>query len=268
MIIENDISSSNYKTNTDFGTPLICKLDAYSRMTELGFCYLRSNDFTLSPSQQHDLNIIQKHFDSLAIDPYDQNSGRYRQHSKYIFLPCYKLLIPHSSERTSYYKQDIGFNDEVMEQARAFQPVPNDILSNNLIRSMILHDFENSPLRQYSSTVPMEVGIHFIRMEAKVDSPSISVPNRLHKDGEPCTWIHLINRVGVCGGENIITDNTKTNVLCREIMHDTLDSIGLVDELVWHQVKPIYVDEQSEIGHRDVILIDFTPMLATPNTPN
>jgi hypothetical protein len=47
-----------------------------------------------------------------------------------------------------------------------------------------------------------------------------------------------------------------------------LDSIGIVDDLVWHQVKPVHVDGHGKVGFRDVILIDFTPMFAVPNNPS
>ena len=221
----------------EFENTLECRVSAYPMMTDVGYCKLASDDFNRTDAQKSDLSIIQRHFDTLALDPYS-------------------------------YKQDVGFNDEVVEEARKFQPVPNEILSNNLITSLVLHDFKNSPLHEYASTIPMEVGIHFIRMKATVDAPGISVPNRLHKDGEPCTWIHLINRDGVSGGENIITDNTKTNILCNEAMLKPLDSIGIVDDLVWHQVKPVHVDGHGKVGFRDVILIDFTPMFAVPNNPS
>ncbi|WP_440531227.1 2OG-Fe dioxygenase family protein [Serratia ureilytica] len=252
----------------EFENTLECRVSAYPMMTDVGYCKLASDDFNLTDAQKSDLSIIQRHFDTLALDPYGENAGRYRQHSKYVLLPCFNLLIPQSSEHAYSYKQDVGFNDEVVEEARKFQPVPNEILSNNLITSLVLHDFKNSPLHEYASTIPMEVGIHFIRMKATVDAPGISVPNRLHKDGEPCTWIHLINRDGVSGGENIITDNTKTNILCNEAMLKPLDSIGIVDDLVWHQVKPVHVDGDGKVGFRDVILIDFTPMFAVPNNPS
>ncbi|MEJ2795564.1 2OG-Fe dioxygenase family protein [Iodobacter sp. LRB] len=247
---------------------LECRVNAYPIMKSMGYCKLDSDDFSLTDEQKSDLSHIQRHFDTLALDPYGEKSGRYRQHSKYVFLPCLNLLVPQSSEYAYSYKQDIGFNDEVVDEARKFQSVPNDILSNKLITSLVLHDFKNSPLHQYSSTIPMEVGIHFIRMKAEVGSPGVSVPNRLHKDGEPCTWVHLINRNGVSGGESIITDNTKTNILCNQIMLNPLDSIGVVDDLVWHQVKPVHVDGHGKVGYRDVILIDFTPMFAMPNNPS
>lgn len=253
--------------HNEFDNTLVCRVNAYQTMKSMGYCQLDSDDFNLTDEQKSDLSFIQRHFDSLALDPYDEKSGRYRQHSKYVLLPCLHLLVPQSSEHAYSYKQDVGFNDEVIGEARKFQPVPDEILSNKLIASLILHDFKNSPLYQYADTVPMEVGIHFIRMKATFSSPSISVPNRLHKDGEPCTWIHLINRNGVSGGENIITDNTQTNILCNQIMLRPLDSIGIVDDLVWHQVKPIHVEEQGKVGYRDVMLIDFTPMFAMPNNP-
>ena len=97
--------------------------------------------------------------------------------------------------------------------------------------------------------------------------PGVGVPNCLHKDGEPVTWIHLMNRKGVDGGENIITDNSQKQVLCETTLNAPLDSIGIVDEMVWHMVKPVRVAEPAAVGVRDVILVDFTPLMAAPSKP-
>lgn len=40
--------------------------------------------------------------------------------------------------------------------------------------------------------------------------PGISSPDRLHTGGEPYTFIHLLEQVGVTGGESLVTDNKKT----------------------------------------------------------
>lgn len=78
MIIENETPVKKFKTDIELDSKLSCKVNAYTSMISSGFCYLHSNNFILSSSQEYNLDLIKKHFEHLAIDPYDQNSGRYR----------------------------------------------------------------------------------------------------------------------------------------------------------------------------------------------
>ncbi|MFK0691139.1 2OG-Fe dioxygenase family protein [Mesorhizobium sp. IMUNJ 23033] len=235
-------------------------------MVHSGFCYLKGDEFILTNEEKAELAKVQDHFAVLPRDPYGQASNRYRQFSRYLLIPFAGLLIPRP-ERTPTYRQHAAFNDEAPDLARQFEAIPGRFLSSDLIRALIVHDFQNSPFDEHSLSLPFEVGLHFIRLQAEPDKPGIAVPNRLHKDGEPFTWIHLINRSGVTGGENIVTDNEQANVLCEAILNSPLDTIGIVDDQVWHQVKPVYAEAHVRMGFRDVVLVDFTPMVAKPLEP-
>lgn len=246
--------------------PLKCLKETRQQMANIGFCYLKGDDFVLTENQNLAFRRVQDHFNVLPRDPYDEVANRYRQLSRYVLIPFAGLLIPRP-EQASLYKQDVAFNDETKVVERQFEALPERIYSCEFIRALIVHDFQNSPFDEYSLSLPIDVGVHFIRLLAEPGKPGVAVPNRLHKDGEPFTWIHLVNRKGVTGGENVITDNSQANVLCETTLNNSLDSIGIADDRVWHQVKPVYAEEQVNVGFRDVILIDFTPMVAQPLEP-
>lgn len=240
--------------------------DAREQMKNDGFCYVDAKDFVLTPEQESSFIAVQQHFEALPLDTYDKAANRYRQLTRYVLLPFAGLLVPRPYKAITY-KQEVGFNQEAMGVARQFEAVPDNICGSDFLRALIMHDFANSPLDDEMLAGPIEVGVHFIRMKATPDRPGVAVPNRLHKDGEPVTWIHLMNRKGVTGGENIITDNSQMKVLCETTLNSPLDSIGIVDEMVWHMVKPVQVAEPAKVGVRDVILIDFTPLVSAPSAP-
>jgi hypothetical protein len=105
----------------------------------------------------------------------------------------------------------------------------------------------------------VDVGVHAIRCVARPGLPGISSPNRLHKDGEPFTFVHLIGRHGITGGKNLVTDNAK-QLLVSLTLTERLDTVAVSDKDGYHQVKPIEVAPGHSEGYRDVLLIDFTPM--------
>lgn len=240
--------------------------DALKRMKMDGFCHVEADDFILTKEERTSFMAVRRHFEALPLDTYDKAANRYRQLTRYVLLPFAGLLVPRPYKAITY-KQDVGFNQEAMGVTRQFQAVPDSICRSDFLRALIMHDFANSPLDDEMLAGPIEVGVHFIRLKATPDRPGVAVPNRLHKDGEPVTWIHLMNRKGVVGGENIITNNSQKKVLCETTLNAPLDSIGIVDDMVWHMVKPVRVAEPAKVGIRDVILVDFTPLVAAPSEP-
>ena len=245
---------------------LRCPKSLKSKMKKHGFCHLRGTDFSLSDEQFSDLKEIQEYFHSLPVDPYDDAGQRLRQLSRYIIIPFKQILIPRPDKSTRYV-QNIRYNDEINRSSRVFDPISEEFRDSKFIQSLIYSDFHNSPFSKSDLSLPIDVGVHLIRMQATPEAPGLPTPNKLHKDGEPFTWIHLISRENVFGGENIITDNTKEKVLCHATLEAPMDTIGIVDSAVWHQVKPIFVNPLEESGFRDAILVDFTVMTPQPLSP-
>ncbi len=200
--------------------------------------------------------MLRQDYETLPPDQYCESGNRYRRHSRYVLLPWLNLL---ESRPIAQYLQDRELNPTDGGVIRTFERLSKAIEANAFLREMILFDFSNTTFEETIWSTPVDVGVHAIRYVARPGLPGVSSPNRLHKDGEPFTFIHLIERHGVTGGESLVADNDK-RPLVRVTLSDCLDTVTVSDKDVYHQVEPIEVASGESEGHRDVLLIDFTPM--------
>ena len=171
-------------------------------------------------------------------------------------LPWLNLL---ESRPISQYTQDRELNPTDGGVIRTFERLSKAVEANAFLREMIIFDFFNTTFNKAIWSTPVDVGVHAIRYVARPDLPGVSSPNMLHKDGEPFTFVHLIKRYGITGGENLVTDNNK-RPLVRITLTDCLDTVIVSDKDVYHRVEPIEAAPGESGGYRDVLLIDFTPM--------
>lgn len=240
-------------------TELTCSLCPKSELLRQGYCYIPGTTFALTPIQRQGFESIKRHFASLPADPYAADGNRFRQYRRLTLL-TYGGLFPRPGEE-SKYEQSIELNKEAGGHERRFDPVPDRLANSAFLKDMILFDFENSAFSRSQLNAPIDVGLHFIRLLATSNTPGVSVPDCLHKDGEPYTWIHLVDRIDVVGGESLVADNAK-QPLFEKTLEEPLDTVGVVDEMVYHQVKSVHVRNGVCKGYRDVILVDFTPSAA------
>lgn len=63
----------NKEIDNVFSNKLMCQVNAIQGMKNAGYCQLDSDNFSLSDQQKYDLSLIQRHFDTLARDPYGEN---------------------------------------------------------------------------------------------------------------------------------------------------------------------------------------------------
>ncbi|MEO1278705.1 MAG: 2OG-Fe dioxygenase family protein [Planctomycetota bacterium] len=201
-------------------------------------------------------------YDHLPVDHYSRDGNRFRRHQRFVLVPRPLTLIPTA---VSQYSQSLRLNPRDGDTIRDFEPLPSELVQNAFLRALILHDFENSPFASISSNnLAYDVGLHLVRLRPRLGQPAISSPNRLHKDGEWITWIHLVSRHNVSGGESLVTDNDK-ELLLRSTLRRPLDTLGVWDHSVYHHVSQVDVAEGHDEGYRDVLLVDFTPMVPTTN---
>lgn len=105
----------------------------------------------------------------------------------------------------------------------------------------------------------VQVGVHLIKVIAKPDCPGVSSPGVLHKDGEPYTFIHLVERKNITGGLSTVASNDKATLL-EIALRNALDTIAVSDADVFHNVDAIHVEPGYDQGFRSVLLIDFSPL--------
>ncbi len=221
-----------------------------------GYACFKGSDLSIPHHLQRELSLLRQVYEDLPSDQYCESGNRYRRHSRYVLLPWMNLL---ESRPISEYIQDRELNPTDGGIIRTFERLSKAMEANAFLREMILFDFFNTTFEKAIWSTPVDVGVHAIRYVARSGLPGVSSPNRLHKDGEPFTFLHMIERHGITGGENLVTDNEK-RPLVRMTLTDCLDTIAVSDADVYHQVEPIEVAPGESEGYRDVLLIDFTPM--------
>jgi len=221
-----------------------------------GYACFKGSELSIPNHLQRDLSLLRQEYEALPPDQYCESGNRYRRHSRYVLLPWLNLLEPRP---ISHYTQDRELNPTDGGVIRTFERLSTAAEANSFLREMILFDFFNTTFEEAIWSTPVDVGVHVIRYVSRPGLPGISSPNRLHKDGEPFTFVHLIDRHAIAGGESLVTDNDK-RPLVRTILTDCLDTVVVSDKDVYHQVEPIEVAAGESEGYRDVLLIDFTPM--------
>lgn len=197
----------------------------------------------------------------LPADKYCGEGTRKRRHTRLILFPWEQQLL--RWPKNSYF-QEAAINQDAAGIAREFEPLTINMLENEFLREVILTDFNQLPFATADLQQPFDVGLHVIRTVPQQDQAAVASPNRLHKDTEPFTFIHLLERENIVGGENIVTDNAKEPLFIATLM-DLMDTIVVKDDAVYHHVMPINLENSQVPGFRTVLLIDFTPMRSAVN---
>ncbi|QDU02419.1 hypothetical protein V6x_21220 [Gimesia chilikensis] len=211
-----------------------------------------------TPGELNDEAVaLLKEFDQLPPDPFAQQTLRHRRLGYFLALPWKGEIVPRPG---SSYAQSAYHNPEDGGNQRTFESLTPAIASNGFLQALIRFDLRQIPFGAPNFPQAVDVGVHMVRMVATHDHPGISSPNCLHKDGEPYTFIHLIQREGVEGGESVVADNDRRE-LFRKTLTDALDTVVVDDRAVYHQITPITSNSAVRGGFRDVLLIDFTPLV-------
>ncbi|OYD07022.1 2OG-Fe dioxygenase family protein [Paludifilum halophilum] len=214
-------------------------------------------------------------FTDLPADPYARDTQRYRRYSRAVIIPWTHELHwlpnyhPRNGEPVCEYYQG-AYNAEYQEEYRAFAPVPEAIKSNPLLQEMILYNFKLTFWDERILTMPIHVGVHFVKMSVDdPDSESVASPNHVHQDGEPFTFCHLIERSNVIGGINTIAtpecagknrEEIDPNLIHEEFeLTSPLESYGICDRMVSHYVSGVRLGTDRDVAERSAILIDYVP---------
>ena len=201
--------------------------------------------------------------DDLPPDPYCEVQNRFRRLQYFTALPWCDHVV---ARPVSHYQQDSAFNPDQQGRTRYFEPLADATAANALLAALIRFDLAQLPLLSERLVNPVDVGVHLVRMVVVSGKPAVSSPPHLHKDGEPFTFIHLIRRHQIRGGQTVVAEGRTPfsqvpgRVIDRFTLDRPLESVAVSDSHVFHGVEPIEVAPGHGTGFRDVLLIDFTPM--------
>lgn len=237
---------------------LATDVDPRHDLRESGFVYLQGEDFIVPAALAEPLDTLVEAYEYLPKDRYSETGCRFRRHQRFVLTPRPLTVIPTD---ISNYAQSVLLNSKDGGTVREFEPLPDELATNSFLQALIRYDFEHSPFASVrSSNLAYDVGLHLVRMRARQGQPAVASPNKLHKDGEWVTWIHLISRKGIQGGESVVANNDK-EVLMRATLARRLDTVAVWDDAVFHHVNPVEVVGGEDEGYRDVLIVDFTPMV-------
>ncbi|MBK3662815.1 2OG-Fe dioxygenase family protein [Bradyrhizobium diazoefficiens] len=249
-----------------------------------GFAYERGQNIqsVLSASA---LDWIKMAREAGRCAPLDQNrggreAGRHRYYSAGVyvnhaaagtrFVPC-PPFVDASGELFTTFLQPPGTNRDY-DTERRFDPFPETLIRHDGLQQLVDLCFQITP----SSLFPNEardwlrVGLHLVCLHAEGVRPGMSSPNRAHVDGELCTSIVMVERVNVIGGASLVVEREFADAHPNEIpsesrladitLEATLDILTVDDRRVAHYVFPVFAGKNT-IGHRTVLLVDFTPLI-------
>lgn len=235
--------------------------DMKKALVEKGYGFSRGEDIRVSSRLRPALKTFLSECVDLPADKYCPDGTRKRRHTRLILFPWQQQLLGWPK---SCYFQDAAINNDAAGVAREFEPLTEAMLKNEFLRQIILTDFSQTTFAAADMQQPFDVGLHVVKTMPRANQPAVASPNRLHKDTEPFTFIHLLNRENIIGGENIITDNAKEPLFITTLK-DLMDTIVVQDDRVYHHVMPINLANPQASGFRTVLLIDFTPMRSAVN---
>ena len=216
-------------------------------LEECGYAAVEARNMGL-PLLEPERQALTRAWGALVQDLHMGDSGtyRYRRYSRFLLnFPELELL-----EGNSIF-QNLHDNPLNGGSLRTFAPLEADHIGNPFLQGLIRRDAELLGLTEGR----WAVGVHFLRIVARPDSPGHPAPEGVHLDSERFTVQHLIERENVRGGVFSAYDAEKMPIF-HWLQLKAWDSVFFTGS-TWHSASPIEVRDPAREGHRDIILIDF-----------
>jgi len=244
------------------------KVDIRRKLQRGGFCHWQGGDLVYAPEAETFWQDLQAASSTLPRDEYCKAGNRYRRYAQYVTMPWSNTLQPLPPGE---YYQSAEYNAVDGGVGRWFAPLTPREQLNPFLLGLIWFDLHQIPWPKKKFQRPIQVGVHFVKHVAEPGRAGISSPDELHRDGEPYTFVHLVERSGVEGGVNTIaplaytgyqpTDVPPNDLLLQVVLTSPLDSFVVSDVAVCHHVSAVNVMPGYERGSRSVLLIEFLPLI-------
>lgn len=151
--------------------------------------------------------------------------------------------------------------DGIIPQERRFAEVPFDFERSAGIQDIMkqstsaVANFEQKKGRCLSEC---EIGIHMFRVHCTVDVATSPAPEGRHQDGFDYISVSVLDRCKVEGAESIVARTLEGPPLLQKVF---MPGQGIVfdDKFYYHDVTPILPSSGCTEGHRDVLVLTFTP---------
>lgn len=195
-------------------------------------------------------------YDRLPRDNYISDSTRFRCLNRLTLDFHENGIVLKNNNITLPYTQNQAFNPILGNVQREYQ---SDVAftSGNKILQYLISSHATILSKIEPEIVKYDINIHAVRYQPKKSKPSNSTPAGFHKDGEPYYGIYVLQRKNIVGGETEIADNNM-NSLGKFTLQEG-EGYFLLDSQVYHSVVEMNLQNESEIGYRDILNIDYLP---------
>lgn len=220
------------------------------------YAVARGDEFIIDDDLKPHVAALQAFWDRLDPDPYyggGEGCYRVRRYSDFDFDPRTGSMTRRNHIR---YYQSERQNAYVGGKERHFGDVEVETVDNPFFHELVRYDFDQYPLPEAYRLRTWICQIHMIRIVVAPGSTTPITPEGVHCDGYPFAGVHLINRVGVAGGESSVYTGEGER-LASLTFERPLDSLWFEDRRMKHYVTPISAAGEVP-GHRDLLAISFS----------
>jgi hypothetical protein len=229
-----------------------------------GFLILSKSDFMKKGTSsliKKDLAALQESYSNLCLDNYMRDGGlyRYRRFARFTIDSMTKEIhaLPHGP-----FFQSISINTLNGGVPRTFEPLENKIESNAALHHLIQVLFQKVPNRYEHHR--WKVFTHQIRIKGIGSQVGKPTPEGIHQDGHHYVGMIMMGRNNVTGGLSRIYSSDQIPIYNYRLS-SPLDALLVNDQRVFHDVTIIEPKDLSKPATRDMLLIDFNPLLDSEN---
>lgn len=221
-----------------------------------GFATIRGAEIVLTPDMASELEALRRCWNNLDPDPYYGGNGkshRVRRYSDFQYDPVTDTLT--RCDHVPYF-QSIRQNAYVGGKERHFGDVLPETYENRFFKALVRYDFDRFPMPEEYRSRTWICQVHMIRIIVEAGETTQVTPEGIHSDGYPFAGVHLMNRVGVEGGESTVY-TAEAEPLASLTFEQPMDSLFFEDRRMKHYVTPISAGAERA-GHRDILAISFS----------
>ncbi len=153
-----------------------------------------------------------------------------------------------------HYYQDIKINPLNGGLKRWFSPMKLETFNNTIFNLLIKEVCQK--ITELTDQVDWDINVYLNRIIAKDNKLGKPSPEGIHKDGVKYSLLLLIDRVNIEGGENTIYDLDKKPILSHTLMKEG-ECIIFSDHATFHYASPIVQVDNSKLGYRDLLVVEF-----------
>ncbi len=220
-------------------------------LRDQGYALLRPQDVAaLAGVPLAELNALIPSWDTLELDNYLKDGGRYRRRRHSCFVQDGAQLTQ-TAHRAHW--QPLEYNALHGGMHRLFEPILADTVAQPAWQALVRSIGQLCSEARAAEPAPWYVEAHQFRIDT-TDGIGRPTPEGAHRDGVDFVAVILIARAGIKGGETRIFEADGPNGK-RFTMTEPWTMLLLDDATVIHESTP--VQPLAQHGHRDTLVLTW-----------